>query len=136
MRVRRAGELTNGSLKLEPGWRRQDDTSWRTGHWILRRSMLGGMKLEQLSEEDRAVAGSNESVSLKVGYVGNWGPFGVAKRSGVQQGDIIVTLDGRSDFARESDVFEYVNENKQAGDHISLVLLRDGKTITARYKIQ
>lgn len=128
--VRRGGQISKLSLQLEPGWRRQDDTSWRTGHWMLRRSMLGGMKLSRAKSDDSGAS------KLKVDHVGNWGPFGVAKRAGVRQNDIIVAVDGRTDLQRESDVFDYINENKRSGDQIELVLLRGSAEQTVRYKFQ
>jgi serine protease Do len=134
LQLRRAGQLTTASLTLGPGWRRLDDTSWRTGHWILRRSMLGGMKLKGLRSQPDDPTGT--TASLKVEYVGTWGPFGVANRAGVQTDDLIVSVDGRDDFQRESEVFEYINQNKRAGEHVELVLLRNGAHIPARYKIQ
>lgn len=128
--VRRNGEQTKVAMHLQSGWRRKDDTSWRTGHWILRRSMLGGMKLAPV-----AFGGSGKT-SLKVEYISNWGPFGVANRAGVRKNDIIVSLDGRTDLKRESDVFDYISQNKKAGDSVQLKLRRAGKSYSVRYRIQ
>ena len=133
LQIKRSGKMVDVTMKVESGWRRRDDTSWRTGHWILRRSMLGGMKLGQLTAEANA-AGSRSS--LRVSYLGDWGPFGVAKRAGVRKDDIIVSVDGRTDLHRESDVFDYINQNKRAGQSVQLVLLRNGKQVQARYQIQ
>ena len=125
--VSRKGELSKKVMRLESGWREADDTSWRTGHWILRRSMLGGMKLIPRDDGQRGI---------KVGYIGNWGPFGVAKRAGVQKDDVIVSVDGKTGFERESDVLDYVNTSKKAGQDLQLKLLRNGRGVSARYKIQ
>lgn len=130
MTVQRGETVETLSLHLDDGWRRVDDTSWRTGHWILRRSMLGGMKLEQEADED------GQQSRLVVGYLGSWGPFGVAKRAGVLRGDIILTVDRRTDLRLESDVFEYINQHKKQGDQVELTLRRGDRTLTVRYKIQ
>lgn len=127
--VRRQGDLTRVSMDLESGWRKAGDTTWRTGHWILRRSMLGGMKLSGGSDTD-------ESSDLVVEYAGTWGPFGAAHRAGVRQGDVITSVDGRSGFARESDLFEYINNQKEVGDQIRMTLSRDGRELSVRYTIQ
>lgn len=119
------------TLRLANGWRRADDTSWRTGHWILRRSMLGGMKLEQ-AEPSR----TGDKPVLRVQYVGNWGPFGAANRAGVKKGDVIVAVDRRTDLRRESDVFDYINENKRRGDSLQLSLKRGDRTVSAQFRIQ
>ena len=55
LQVRRGEKTSAMSLTLPDGWRRNDDTSWRTGHWILRRTMLGGMKLSQVKEGDNEI---------------------------------------------------------------------------------
>ena len=130
MTIQRGDSPKKLSLHLDDGWRRADDTSWRTGHWILRRSMLGGMKLEQKADKDSG------QTRLVVGYLGSWGPFGVAKRAGAMQGDIIRAVDRRADLRRESEVFEYINRQKQRGDQVELTLQRGDRTLTVRYKIQ
>ena len=110
--VQRNGELKNLTMNLKQGWRRNDDTSWRTGHWILRRSMLGGMQLTQLTDDERRSPGVDRHSWLKIRYIGDWGPFGVAKRAGLQKGDVLVSVDGQTGFKRESEVLDYINKNK------------------------
>ena len=131
LEVNRGGESKSLTVSLESGWRRQDDTSWRTGHWILRRSMLGGMKLAPTDSDRPGTRGSR----LKVEYIGNWGPFGVAKRAGVQKGDIITAVDGQTGFKRESDVLDYINDNKRSGNTVKLALLRNGKAVSVQYRV-
>lgn len=127
--VRRDGQLIRSTLALKPGWRSVDDTSWRTGHWILRRSMLGGMKLANDAEP-------GQPSQLYVEYLGNGGPHGVAHRAGAKKGDLILAIDGRPGFKRETDVFDYINRNKKPGDQVQLTLSRNGKQVEVRYKIQ
>lgn len=124
--IRRDGQISQKLMKLEAGWRRLDDTSWRTGHWVLRRSMLGGMKLGTIDESSR----------LKVEYISSWGPFGVAKRAGVRKGDILLAVDGRTNFRRESDVFDYINQHKKAGEQVELSLERGDQRVTVKYTVQ
>lgn len=126
--VQRAGQTMRRTLTLADGWRRAGDTTWRTGHWILRRSMLGGMKLEHSDSAGKSV--------LTVRSVGNWGPFGVAKRAGVQKNDVVLAVDHRRDLQRESDVFDYINSEKRPGDFVQLTLRRGSRQVSARYKVQ
>jgi len=127
--VRRNEKLEKLTMELLPGWRNRDDTSWRTGHWILRRSFLGGMKLAGGS----AVEPPRQ---LTVQSVGTWGPFGVANRAVVKKGDIVTAVDGHREFERESDVLEYVNLNKKSGDEITMTSERNGKQVEVRDKIR
>lgn len=127
--VRRNSELRELTIKLKDGWRSVDDTSWRTGHWILRRSMLGGMMLSGGSA-------AKPPERLEVESIGKWGPFGAAKRAGAMKGDIVVAVDGQKGFERESDVFDYVNRNKTSGDSLELTLERDGKPVTVKFQVR
>ena len=123
--IRRSDKTKSLSIKLPAHWRRNGDTSWRTGHWILRRSMLGGMKLNV----------PTGGQPLRVEYVGNWGPFGVAHRAGVQKGDVLESVDGVTGLKKESEVFDYLNENKKPGQSVQLGLRRNGERHSVRFRI-
>lgn len=134
--VDRAGQKVSLQLSLENDWKQRDETSWRTSHWILRRAMLGGMKLTALSAEERERAGLEGPMALRVSHLGNWGPHGAAKRAGFQQGDVLVEFDGQTDLPQEADVFAYASRHHRIGDTVLVKFLRDGKLQSARLPIQ
>ena len=78
--VRRDGKMINLTMTLKEGWR-HGNISWRTTTWTLRQMGFGGMKLEELKEEERQQAKlSPERMALKAVHVGEFGEHAVAKR--------------------------------------------------------
>jgi S1-C subfamily serine protease len=68
-------------------------------------------------------------MALRAKHVGQFGAHAVAKNAGFVAGDVIVSFDGRTDFARETDLLAYSLRNKKAGDKIPVVIVRGGKTV-------
>ncbi len=145
--IQRDGKMQSLSLALEEGWRRASDLSWRASTWGLRRMATGGMRIEPLSVEDRAAlnVASNELaldltdmsvMALKVKGVGMYGPHAAAKNAGFMQDDVILSIDGRTDFRSEDDVIRYGVTDKKAGDEIAITILRNGKTRTLHLPMQ
>jgi hypothetical protein len=134
--VRRDGKTLDLTLDLPEGWRR-GDISWRATTWDLRRMGLGGMKLVDLSDEQRAeVKRSKEAMALRVQHVGEYGEHAVAKRARFRAGDLIVAFDGRTGRMSESDLLGYVLQRKRPGDEVSVTVLRDGEETTLRFALQ
>ena len=111
-------------LKLEAGWRRAGDISWRASNWGLRRMATGGMLLEEADGK------------LRVKHVGEFGAHAAAKNAGVKKGDTLVSFDGKDGFKREADVIFHALTECKTGDRVPVVLNRDGKTVTVRLPIQ
>jgi serine protease Do len=125
--VTRGGKNEQVILSLKAGWRQRDDIAWRASTWGLRRKALGGMFLIPLAEEERAKLKLPEkSTALLVQHVGQYAPHDLANRAGVRKDDVLVGFDGRTDLLRETDVIAYALRSKQAGDRVTLSLLRDG----------
>lgn len=135
--VERGGKIVPLTLKLDDGWRRADNISWRASSWEFRRMATGGLLLEPLPPKDREELGIEEGkMALRVKHVGQYGEHAAAKRAGFQVGDVIVAYDGQSDLMQEGDVFyRGVNEHK-VGDKISVSLLREGRQMTLGLPIQ
>ena len=128
VRLSRSGQEQQLTWKLDRGWRRRDDISWRATSWALRRMTTGGLLLETLTDKQRAERGlADDSMALAVKHVGEYGPHALAKHVGFQQGDTIVAVDGRHDLMRESDLLAYLMQTKKVDDNVSFVVLRDGQ---------
>ncbi len=136
MLIERAGKSISATLKLGKGWRREDDTSWRVAAWEMRRIATGGMRLVPTDEAQRKQHGVQTGMALEVAHVGMYGPHAAAKNAGFQVGDIIVEFDGHTDFAKESDLFTYVNDHRRIGDQVSVRLIRDGQSKVLKLPIQ
>jgi S1-C subfamily serine protease len=135
-KVRRAGESVDLTLDLPEGWRR-GDISWRTTTWDLRRMGLGGLKLTELSGEQREEAKlPREAMALRVEHVGEYGEHAVAKRAGFQKGDILVSFDGMAGKMSESDLLAYTMQQRRPGDEVAVTVLRDGERKTLKLALQ
>jgi S1-C subfamily serine protease len=127
--VQRGGQQLQISLSLPDGWRRLDNISWRVSAWGLRRMATGGLQLEPVGEAERGREGIPATgMALRVRHVGQFGPHAAAKTAGFQQGDILLSLDGRTNLLTESDVLRYGVTERRAGDQVPAEILRNGQT--------
>jgi hypothetical protein len=126
--VKRGGKTTDVTLELPAGWRRNDDITWRTSTWGLRRMATGGILFESVSDADRGTV-------LRAKHVGAYGPHAAAKNAGFQQGDVIVEWDGKS-FTREVDVLVHGLTERKPGDKIPVIVLRGGKKLNLTLPMQ
>lgn len=135
--ILREGRPATVTLKLEAGWRRAGDISWRASSWGLRRMSTGGIVLESLTADERSEAGaSGEGMALRVKHVGQFGAHAAAKQAGFQKDDVVIEFDGKSDLRTEADVFRHAVTARVIGDQIPVVVLRDKKKITLTLPMQ
>jgi len=101
--VRRLGADRPLQIELPTGWRQTSDISRRASAWEMRAMALGGLLLEDLSDEERARRGIDKgAMALFVKHAGEYGKHAAAKNAGFQKDDVIVELDGRSSRISES----------------------------------
>jgi len=123
------------TLSLNDGWRR-GNISWRPTTWQLRQMGLGGMKIENLKDEDRRLAKiPPDRMALKIIHVGEFGEHAVAKRAGLQRGDIIVLFDGKDSRMTESELLDYTLRQKHPGDPVAVVVVRGVARKTLSYAL-
>jgi serine protease Do len=135
--VKRGGKTQKLSLKLEPGWRKKSDISWRTTTWDLRRMGLGGLLLESLPAADRKSAGlEDNALALRVRHVGQYGEHAVAMRAGFKQGDVVVAFDGKSTPMSETDLLAVAVQKRMPGEKVPVTVLRGGKRIEMQLALQ
>lgn len=120
-------------LKLPAGWRRAGDISWRASTWGLRRKALGGMKLDELTAEERTdLKLPADKLALRIAHVGQYAPHDVAKRAGFQKGDLLVGFDGHAEPMRESDLILHALTQRKPGDTLAVEILRGNQRRTVR----
>ncbi len=135
--VDRDGQTVALEMRLDKGWRQGGDLSWRVTSWSYSRMVTGGTRLEKLEDEAREQLDLAEhSMALLVKSVGKYGAHAAAKNAGVQKGDVLVGYDGRRDFTSETDVFNYAINQKSPGDHVDVIVIRDGKEHKFQLPIQ
>jgi S1-C subfamily serine protease len=126
VRVRREGTIVDATMTLKAGWRR-GNISWRPTTWELRRLGFGGMKLEAITDvEYRQLGLAQEQMALRAIHVGEYGDHAIAKRAGLQKGDVIVSFDGKDRRMTESELLAYTLQQKRPGDRVDVVIARDG----------
>ncbi len=115
-------------MDLPNHWKARDDISWRASTWELRRWGLGGMYLESCEAWDRKLLGLTQaSMALKIKHVGQYAPHNVAQQAGFKEGDILVSINGRHNFLRETDLLEYTLNQQRPGDLVKIEFFRDAK---------
>lgn len=135
--VRRGAETLPLSIELPAGWRYASDISWRATSWGLRRMALGGLLLEDLSNEQRATLGiADDKLALRVKHLGEYGPHAAAKQAGFRKDDVLIAFAGRRDRLRESDLMRIGVQQMKVGDRAPVAVLRDGKTIELQLPMQ
>ena len=97
----------------------------------------GGMVLQDSTAEERRVARLPEdTLALRVNYVGEYGDHAVAKRAGFKKDDILVSVDGQTRRLAESALFRYLLQNKMPGEKIPVTVLRDGERMNLELLMQ
>lgn len=135
--VLRKGNRQPMKLSLPRGWRQRGDISWRVGSWDLRRMTTGGMRLDDLSLEDRQQLGLTDDVlALRARHVGEYGAHAAAKNAGFLKGDVFVEIDGSDARLTESQLMASLVNTKRPGDRVEVVVLRDGQRMTFKLPMQ
>lgn len=135
--VKRDSKTTTLQLDLESGWRRKSDISFRATTWDLRRMGLGGLRLESLTEDQKSdIKKESVGVGLRAKHVGQYGNHAIAKNAGFVAGDIILSVDGKSDPMSETDLLTYALNEKKRGEEIKFRVLRNGKELNFQFKTQ
>lgn len=132
MQVLRGDRRLSMELSLPEGWRRADDISWRVSTWPLRRMVLGGMVLEDSTEDQNREA--NDGLLVK--RVGQYGAHAAAKRAGFREGDVILSYSGKSGFESEAELLTYAVNEHRVGDRVEIEVRREGGTKRLTLPIQ
>lgn len=125
------------SLELPNGWRKLDDIAWRVSSWTLRRMVTGGMKLAELSADERQdLSIAEDQMALRVQHVGMYGKHAVAKQAGVQKDDILIAYAGQTNLPTPAAVLAWGATHTTPGQKIPLTLLRQGRKLQLQIVMQ
>ena len=135
--VRRSGAQAQVSLALPAGWREKTDVSRRVGTWPMRGMAFGGLVLEDLPDEDRAVRGiPKDGLALRAKGVGQFGKHAAAKNAGFQKEDVITEIDGVTTRMTESELLGKVMKEHKPGDKMRATVLRGEKRLQLSVPVQ
>jgi len=137
VQIRRGLGSLELDLRIDKGWRRRSDIGWRVTSWDLRRMATGGLKMRNMTPEERKTHRIAENrLALLVEHVGQYGDHGVAKRAGFLKGDILVEFDGMNAPMRETEIFAHVLRHRPIGSEVRAKVLRQGKAMQFKFKLQ
>jgi len=124
------------TLVLPAGWRAKADISRRVGTWPMRGMALGGLKLDDLPDDQRAPRGlSPHDLALLAVGVGKFGKHAAAKNAGFQKDDVLVEIGGMKGRMTESELIGRLLE-KRAGEKVKTTVLRGGQRVELSLPIQ
>lgn len=131
----RGGEKRAARIELAAGWKAATplEYSWRPAMWLLRPDPgFGGGDLS--AEEKKKLGLDPAAFAIRVGYLIDWGEraaTGVnARKAGVRKGDVLLAVDGVSDFRSGQHFQTWFRFTREPGKAVELTFLRDGKRVT------
>jgi serine protease Do len=129
-KVLRAGKETDLTLDLPAGWRLKSDIGKRVGTWPMRAMAFGGMKMDDIPDEERASLGlDKEQMALRIFHVGQYGPHAAAKKEGFQKDDILVQVGDLKQRITESAIIDHLLQHHRPGEKLTAIVQRGGKRI-------
>jgi hypothetical protein len=135
--VKRGGAEKSLSMQLPAGWRAKTDISRRVGTWPMRGMALGGLVLEDLSDDERARRGlTKEQMALFAKGVGQYGKHAAAKKAGFQKEDVIVGIDGLGDRISEGELIGKLLQRHAPGKSVKATVLRGNRRIEISLPMQ
>lgn len=60
----------------------------------------------------------------------------LAKNAGLRKNDVIIAVDGKTNYGSESELMATIVNSKQPGDSLEVTALRDGKRMTFNFAAQ
>lgn len=123
--VRRGDRTVEAALSLEGEWRR-GEVHWRSSLSPLRPNLHlrpDPYKVKKGAGPDR--------MGLEVRY-----PRGAAAEAGLRSGDLLVSVDGRSDMHLEADFLRYIHIERPEARRVELTVIRKGEKLAVSLPIR
>ena len=140
VRYRREERTDTVNLRLREGWKRGTpySFSWRASKWGLEPVPgFGGPALDQAERQRLEIP--EESFAFRVQYMVTWGHrqrFGrAAGRAGLRNGDVVLSLAGKSDFRTVAHFHAWWRLTREVGEVVPIHVLRDGERVTIELKV-
>jgi serine protease Do len=135
--VSRAASQQKLTALLPDGWRQQSDISKRVGTWSMRAMAGGGLKVEDLSDEERAKRGLlKDQLAMHVTGVGSWGLHGTGKQRGFQKDDIVIAVEGLKGRHSESAFIGALLQAYPKKTDVKTTVLRNGQSVELKLPMQ
>lgn len=146
VKIKRGDQISSKQLALPKGFRRPARLPFRYADRHLSLGRFGnlglGTRVRDLSDDERAkLELGTESMAMVPdagGRRGRRGRFGGRNAGGLQlqEGDVIVAIDGQKARMSESDVFAYLLQKRRARDVVMIEIVRDGERREAKIAVR
>jgi hypothetical protein len=128
--IQRDGKETALTLELPAGWRLKSDIGKRVGTWPMRAMAFGGMKMDDIPDEERGSLGiDKDQMALRIFHVGQYGPHAAAKKEGFQKDDILVQVGDLKQRITESAIIGHLLQHHRPGEKLAAIVQRGGKRV-------
>jgi hypothetical protein len=128
--IRRNGRKSEVTLDLPAGWRLKSDIGKRVGTWPMRAMAFGGMKMDDIPDEERTALGlGKDEMALRIFHVGQYGEHAKAKQAGFLKDDILVQVGDWKHRTTESALIGRLLLEHRPGEKLPSVVLRGGKRV-------
>jgi len=135
--VRRGKEQITIPLQLPDGWRSRADISRRVGTWSMRAMALGGLRLADLPDAERARRGLvPDQMALIATHVGEYGKHALAKKAGFQKDDLLIEVAGSTSRQSEGQLIGHLLRAYRPGDSVKVGVLRGDERIELTLTMQ
>lgn len=135
--IQRDGTDRTLSFSLPTQWRMDADIFRRVGTWPMRAMAFGGMRLIDLTDDERRDRGLGaEGMALLAKNVGRYGKHGAARRAGFRVDDVIVEVAGDRTRKSESRLLGEILRAHQAGKKLSATVLRGKQRKSLKIPVQ
>ncbi|MDH3592660.1 MAG: PDZ domain-containing protein [Planctomycetota bacterium] len=126
-------------VKLPKGWRQPDPAifHWRATKWTVSpRPGFGGPNLTAAQKTKLGL--KPDAFAFRVQYLVTWGRHrkrgGNAHRHGIRKGQVILAVNGKSDFQNESHFQAWFSLTRKVGERMKFEVIEGGKRKTLTFK--
>ncbi len=124
IQLRRGDQVIETTLRLEKGWRKNTDVSWRSSVEVV--GPNGGFWGAKASPKQRRELGlDTKDLALRVTFI--WGKW--TREAGIKNGDIVVTIDGKQNDMNVRQIHAHLQLNRDWGDTVPVVVRRGDKRL-------
>lgn len=135
--VRRGSEKQSMEIPLPPGWRTRSDIGRRVGTWPMRRMAFGGMKMRDMTDEERAQNRlGKDGMALLIEHVGKYGQHRAALQEGFKVGDILVSVGSLRDRMEEGYLIGKLLTAYPKAVKIPSSVIRNGRKVDIKLPLQ
>ena len=137
LNITRAATSRELLVTLDAGWRQKSEISARVGSWQLRGMALGGLRLEDLQDDERTSRNlPRDGMALLIKHAGEYGLHAAAKRAGFRKDDVLVAIDNLTNRISESGLMGHLITKHLPGETVRATVLRGDSQIELNLPMQ